>query len=206
MVEPDTYLPVPGPSGSAAFMIKLRLDVPNPDLSGLDELLTSRALDRLEAVLHEAEQPYPWAAQHVLHAITHLRLGEYDNAWPPLVIGLEGLFWAVAERDGFIDANGRFTAKAGRSGKPRSAIEIVGVLPLNERVKNVLRREAFGGGANEFRHGRQHQQGTRKQCELWLLALVMWISAWGWDAAAKRVLNAAQLRPADSSKTPDSPE
>lgn len=87
----DTTLTVPGAQGAASFMIRLRLDVPEPDLTGLDDLLEDRALDELERVLNQVDQPYPWATEHVLHALDHLRRREYRHAWPPLVIGVEGL-------------------------------------------------------------------------------------------------------------------
>jgi hypothetical protein len=36
----------------------------------------------------------------------------YVHAWPPLVIGVEGLFWADAEERGLIDAAGPFPQDA----------------------------------------------------------------------------------------------
>ena len=163
--------------------IRLKLDAQDPDLSGLDELLSDSALDHLEYVVRQVEQPYPWAAAHVLHAIGHLRTREYRHAWPPLMTGIEGLYWAAAERDGYLDERGRFTANAARSKPPRNAIDIILALPINERVQNLLRRKAFGGPASAFRHGRMHEVGEREQCLMWLLALVVWIDGWGWNWA-----------------------
>ena len=61
---------------------------------------------------------------------------------------------------------------------------------LAERVRRVLKRHAFGGSASAFRHGRWHGIGERRQCELWLLALVAWIDVWGWDWALKHLAGA----------------
>jgi hypothetical protein len=177
----DTTFMVPSQEGVAVVMVHLKLDVDVPDLSGLDDLVSAEVLGRIEQVMHRVELPYPWAAEHVLHAIRYLRRGEYLHAWPPLVIGVEGLFWAAAEKRGYIDEEGRFTEDAGRRGKPTNAIDIVLALPLNERVQRMLRKYAFGGSANVFRHGGKHEIGEQEQCRLWLLALVVWIDAYGWD-------------------------
>jgi len=91
------------------------------------------------------------------------------------------LFWAEAEQRGYIDADGRFTAKAPtKRDRPRSAIDIFAVLGINERVQRFLTRFAFGGEANAFRHGRVDPIGPRHQCLVWLVALAAWIDGWGW--------------------------
>ena len=90
------------------------------------------------------------------------------------------MFWAEAEEGGFVDAGGRFTEKAARSGKPTNAIDIILALPINERVQRFLKRFAFGGAANTFRHGRLDDVGERQQSMMWLLALVVWFDGHGW--------------------------
>ena len=120
-----------------------------------------------------AEAPEP-AADHVRQALAHLAASDVRAAWPPLVIGVEGLFWAEALEEGFLDRDDRFTPKASRSGKATNAIDIILALPMNERVQRFMRRQAFGGPANAFRHGRLHEVGERAQCVMWLLALVVW--------------------------------
>jgi hypothetical protein len=179
----DTILTVPDENGAAAFMVELTLDVATPDLSGLDPLLENRTLDHLALVLRRVDQPYPWAAEHLLHAFDHLRAGDFRQAWPPLVTGVEGLWWAVAEASGYLNDQDRFTAKASRSGKPTNVIDIILTLPINDRVQRFLKRDAFGGQGNAFRHGRLHEVGERQQCLLWLLTLVVWIDAYGWEWA-----------------------
>lgn len=175
----DTILSVPNRYGAAQFMVKLRLDVDDPDLSGLDELLAPPTLAALREALAIAEAPMP-ARDHLEHALDHLTAGELRQAWPSLVIGVEGLYWAEAEEDGFLDGDGRFSDKAARQGRPTNAIDIILALPINERVQRFLRRYAFGGPANAYRHGRLHDVGEREQTLMWLLALVTWLDGKGW--------------------------
>jgi len=178
---PDTVFSVPSPDGKTVLTVSLLLDVPEPNLSPVEDLLTPPMLDVLAAAAAAADQPYAWAAHHVVHAIDHLRAREYIHAWPPLVIGIEGLFWAEAEQRGFLDAGGRFTAAAPTTrDRPRSAIDVFAVLGMNERVRRFLTRFAFGGEANAFRHGRVDPIGPRHQCLVWLVALAAWIDGWGW--------------------------
>jgi hypothetical protein len=179
MEHADTILSVPNRYGAAAFMVQLNLDVDDPDMSGIDGLLEQDALAAMEEALAIADAAAP-AGDHVAHALAHLAADELRNAWPPLVIGVEGLFWAEAEEHGFLDDDGRFSAKAARSGPPSNAIDIILALPINPRVQRFLRRFAFGGPANAFRHGRLHGIGERQQCLMWLLALVVWFDGEGW--------------------------
>src|SRR5437764_14527312 len=124
LAPPDTVFSVPGPDGHN-LLVALLLDVEDPDLTPVENLLTTPMLDVLAEAATAAEQPYSWAAEHVVHAIDHLRVHEYVHAWPPLVTGIEGLFWAEAQHRGFIDASGRFTASAPTTrDRPRSAIDI----------------------------------------------------------------------------------
>lgn len=144
--EPDTYLSIPDETGmQAAVIVPLLLDVDKPDLSRLDDLLDADVLQAMARAVVDAQQPYPWAAAHVRHAVDHLLAGEFTHAWPPLVIGVEGLYWGEAEQDGYIDDRGRFTEKAGRGGRARSVIDIIHVLRINERVQRFSKRTAFGG-------------------------------------------------------------
>jgi hypothetical protein len=175
----DTILCVPNRDGAAAFMVHLDLDVEDPDLSGIDALLERDALTAMKNALDIADAAEP-ARDHLNHALDHLGSGGLRLAWPPLVIGVEGLFWAEAEEGGFLDDRGRFTDKASRTGKPTNAIDIIQALPINKRVQRFLSRFAFGDSANAFRHGRLHGIGERQQCLIWLLALVVWFDGQGW--------------------------
>src|SRR5215217_4361373 len=181
----DTILSVPNRHGAASFMVHLNLEVDDPDLSGLDGLLEEDALAAMKEALSIADAAQP-ARDHIAHALDHLAAGDLRRAWPPLVIGVEGLFWAEAEEVGYLDAYGRFTEQAARTGKPTNAIDIILALPITERVQRFLRRFAFGGAANAFRHGRLHGVGERQQCLMWLLALVVWFDGQGWRRFARQ--------------------
>jgi hypothetical protein len=95
----DTILTVPGRDGLASVIIQLNLDVPEPDLSGVEALLEPDRLAALAEALNIAEAPAP-AADHVRQALAHLAASDVRAAWPPLVIGVEGLFWAEALEEG----------------------------------------------------------------------------------------------------------
>jgi hypothetical protein len=170
----DTILlTVPGRDGLASVIVQLNLDVPEPDLSGFEGLLEPDRLAALAEALNIAEAPAP-AADRVRQALAHLAASDVRAARPPLVIGVEGLFWAEALEEGYLGDDDRFTEKANRRGKATNAIDIILALPMNERVQRFMRRQAFGGPANAFRHGRPHAVGERAQCVMWLLALVVW--------------------------------
>lgn len=109
----DTVFSVPSPDGDH-LLVSLVLDVPDPNLSPVERLLTPPMLDVLAGAALAAEQPYRCASEHVAHAVEHLKREEYVHAWPPLVIGVEGLYWAEAEQKGLLDDRGRFTAAAKR--------------------------------------------------------------------------------------------
>jgi hypothetical protein len=55
---PDTVFSVPGPNGEN-LLVSLVLDVPDPDLSPIENLLTPPMLDVLAAAALAADQPYP---------------------------------------------------------------------------------------------------------------------------------------------------
>jgi hypothetical protein len=48
-------------------------------------------IDVLAQAAAAADEPYSWAADHIVYAIDHLRAQEYVHAWPPLVIDVEGV-------------------------------------------------------------------------------------------------------------------
>lgn len=182
--QPDTVFSVLGANDETVLTVSLVLDVPSPDLSPVENLLTPPMLDVLAGSVAKAEQPYAWASAHVVHAIDHLRAREYVHGWPPLVIGIEGLYWAEAEQRGFVDTEGRFTPAARTTrDRPHSAIDVFAVLGMNERVQRFLTRFAFGGEANAFRHGRVDPIGPRHQCLVWLVALVAWLDVGSWPRA-----------------------
>ena len=143
----------------------------------MEELLRPYVLDGLEEAVGRADQPNTWAADHVAHAIGHLRAREFIHAWPPLVMGVEGLFWGAATREGYLDPDGNYAPQATRadgtrrSGRPQAAPDVIALLTINDRVQRFLKRHAFGSDANAFRHGLRPQNGERWQCLVWLLAL-----------------------------------
>ena len=93
---PDTTFTLLRDDGSTV-QVSVRLEPDGrPDRWVLDDLLLEYVLDGLLECVARADLPNPWAVEHVYHAVSHLRQGEWTQAWPPLVIGVEGLFWSVA--------------------------------------------------------------------------------------------------------------
>ncbi len=138
-LQPDTYLTVPDATGmQAAVMVTLLLDVHKPDLAGLDDLLDPDVLEAMARAVTKAQQPYPWAAEHIGHAVDHLLVGELTNAWPPLVIRVEGLYWGEAEQEGFVDNRGPSSSCAmqhllsrSAAASPPSVVHRLGAFPLS---------------------------------------------------------------------------
>jgi hypothetical protein len=104
---PDTTVTFLRADGSSvAFGVKLE-PLGRPDLAVLEDLLRDYVLDALVECVARVGLLEPLAVAQVTHAISHMRRGEWVQAWPPLALGTEGLFWAVAVRDGFLDDQGR---------------------------------------------------------------------------------------------------
>lgn len=185
----DTVLCVPGEDWAARFMIQLRLEGEQLDLRVLeDRLLDEAVFDALDVAIGLA-QPGDWTTRQIRHSLTLLRVHDYVLAWPPLVTGVEGLYWEEAIGRGLIDRDSlevRGGEYAGR--KARDAHDVFRTLPLNDRVRRALSRYAFGAEANAFRHGLRGAWGERQQCAIWILALVAWLDVAGW-----RHFNAASI-------------
>lgn len=112
-------------------------------------LVEESAASAVRDTIEELETGGSYAIQHVVHGLDHLRRGEYVDAWPPLLVGLEGLIRRHATRVGIIDEHGTVI----RSGK-RPGIEGIykelGVPPYYERF---LQRRVYAGTGHPFRHG-----------------------------------------------------
>jgi hypothetical protein len=158
---------------------------PNRLSATIENLLTPTMLDVLAQAAAAADQPYSWAADHIVHAIDHLGAQEYVHAWPPRVIGVEGCSGRRPSSAALSTPPGAARRRRGRRGRgPRNAIDVFAILGMNERVRRFLTRFAFGGEANAFRHGRLDPIGRRHECLVWLVALAAWIDGWGWPRPA----------------------
>jgi hypothetical protein len=84
--------------------------VPGDDRDLLDFLESAVADDefvnRVGALLDGAEMLSGVARDHLKHGLDHLRERQSFNAWPPLIIGLEGAFADVAVERGIAERDG----------------------------------------------------------------------------------------------------
>ena len=184
----DTVLTVPRTGWAASFLVRLKLEprLEPDDVDALaDELLRKDVLDALEEAVDLA-RPHESISRQLRHALELLRDGEFVLAWPPLATAVEGLYWEEAIRTGFVDPESLRTSSGQAA---RSAHDIFEALPINERVRRMLSRYAFGSEANAFRHGWRAAWGERHQCAIWLLALITWFDGYGW-----RYFNSSELR------------
>jgi hypothetical protein len=121
--------------------------------------------------------------QHLQHGLRHLGEHEVFDAWPPLIIGLEGAFADVAIAQGIavrvgnhvhlVDANGDALKKKVPS--------VEGVAALlghddNDDFGDFLVRQVYGGEGNPFRHG-SAQDGIRDRALCLAVAVIGWLDA-----------------------------
>jgi hypothetical protein len=98
------------------------------------------------------------------HGLEHAQRGEWDQAVPPLILGIEGALAAEARLRNLIpQTEGNFLG----------AEALVRRLEPGEPYVRFMTRRAYGGQGNAFRHGRAGD-GTREQTLYLVLALVGW--------------------------------
>ena len=114
-------------------------------------------LDALRAVLvdegganvvRDAVRQLPestYASRHVIHGLEHLQRGDYADAWPPLLVGLEGLIRQHAAVAGVVDIQGR-TASGHRPGV-EGVYKALGIPTYYERF---LQRRVYAGTGHPF--------------------------------------------------------
>jgi hypothetical protein len=139
--------------------------------------LTTRALDTA-SVLSDAPR------QHLKHGLEHLGRREPINAWPPLIIGLEGAFIDVAIDAGIAVRVGNhvYLADANGAPLPKKAPSVEGVAKLlghgheDTDFGEFLLRQVYGGEGNPFRHGTA-QEGIRDRTICLAVAVLGWLDA-----------------------------
>ncbi len=121
-------------------------------------LLESSARTAFRAAVQTSSTLTPLNRKRLEHALDHLDAGEYDEAFPPLIIGVEGALRDVAR--------GR-----GVRVKMSNANSVAAQLKLEHEHKLLI--AAIYGAANDGRHG--EDADSRDDCVLALLALLIWI-------------------------------
>lgn len=120
---------------------------------------------------------------HLKHGLRHLGQREPQDAWPPLIIGLEGAFADVAVAQGvavrsgndvyFADANAKPVKKPGGV---EDVAKKLGHAAGGSDFGEFLIRKVYGGEGNPFRHGTA-RDGVRERSICLAVAVVGWLDA-----------------------------
>jgi hypothetical protein len=134
-------------------------------------------------LLLEAEVLTEVPRLHLLHGLGHLRDRQLLEAWPPLIIGLEGAFADVAIDEGIAvrDENHVYLADqdGNRLDKKLPSVEGVAKLlghPVETDFGEFLTRRVYGGEGNPFRHGTA-REGVRERSICLAIAVIGWLDA-----------------------------
>ncbi len=136
------------------------------------------------ALLDEATMLSDVARDHLKHGLGHLRDRHSFDAWPPLIIGLEGAFadvaveHGIAERDGnhiyLLDGeNGRLHSKSPSVEKLASEL---GHSAGETEFGEFLIRRVYGGVGNPFRHGTA-REGVHQHSLCLAVGVIGWLDA-----------------------------
>lgn len=136
----------------------------------------SEALDRAE-ILGDVPRA------HLKHGLAHLRERDVFNAWPPLIIGLEGAFIDVAVARGVAVRDGNHIYLADDNGnrlsqKPGGVEDVakkLGIEPADD-FGDFLMKKVYGGEGNPFRHG-SAREGIRERAICLAVATLGWLDA-----------------------------
>jgi hypothetical protein len=124
-------------------------------------LMEAEVLARLDAAVQDAQLLRPGVRRHLRHGIGHLQAGEFHDALPPLLIGLEG-----ALRDG---ARAQSDNKAFPNA--RSAIMVI---KFDAPQELYLRQVVYATGqGNNVRHG--EDADSRRLSVFALVGLLLWL-------------------------------
>jgi hypothetical protein len=134
-------------------------------------------------LLDEATMLSDVARAHLKHGFAHLSDRESFEAWPPLIIGLEGAFADVAVEYGMAVRKGNdifLTDK--KSGRPlgspsveKVAVELGHSAEATE-FGEFLIRQVYGGAGNPFRHGTA-REGVHQHTLSLAVAVIGWLDA-----------------------------
>jgi hypothetical protein len=121
-------------------------------------LLEERVLTAFRGAVRMASTLSDRNQKHLEHALDHIDAGEYLEAFPPLIIGVEGALRDVAKARGVRKAMSNVRAAAR-------------LLKLEHEHELLI--GAIYSAANDGRHGEDGE--ARDDCVLTLLAMLLWI-------------------------------
>jgi hypothetical protein len=141
-------------------------------------------VDRVTKLLNDADTLSSVAREHLKHGLAHLRERQPFEAWPPLIIGLEGAFADVAVERGVAGRDGNdiylLDAEGNRLGARSPSVEKLarelGVSPEDTEFGEFLIRRVYGGKGNPFRHGTA-RDGVPERSLCLAVAVIGWLDA-----------------------------
>lgn len=147
-----------------------------------DCLAHSDLIERVCTALDEASVLSDPSRHHLEHGLHHVQRGELTDAWPPLIIGLEGAFADVAVDQGYAARSGNHVYLVGEDGQPLSqkissvegVVKTLGHAPNESEFGEFLVKRVYGGEGNPFRHGTA-QGGIRDRTICLTVAVIGWL-------------------------------
>jgi hypothetical protein len=114
----------------------------------------------------------PSQRRHLQHALEHAQAGDWVDASPPLMSGLEGAFWATARERLVINPD---RTRADNPNKLIKGVEnVVRLVVTDDGFSLFVRRRVFGTTGDSYRHG-DADGGERRQVLLGIAALCGWV-------------------------------
>ena len=141
-------------------------------------------IERVSALLDEAEMLSGVARDHIKHGLDHLQSRQPVNAWPPLIIGLEGAFADVAVERGVAERDGNdiFLLDTENQGLRRGTQSVeklareLGHSPEGTEFGEFLMHRVYGGAGHPFRHGTA-REGVLERSLCLAVAVIGWLDA-----------------------------
>lgn len=119
----------------------------------------SGAIGEVSYLTHEQRE---W----LIHGLEHAKAGDWVQAVPPLITGLEGALHGAA-----LDAQ---VIPAGSEANYMAAEKLIKRIEFGEEFRAFAIRLAFGGRGQAFRHGRP-KDASRDQALLLVVAVIGWL-------------------------------
>jgi len=179
-------------------------------------LADERFIKEVCSALDQADVLADVPRRHLQHGLRHLGERDVFDAWPPLIIGLEGAFTDVAIEQGIAVRKGNHVHLADQNGAPlpekiKSVEGVARQLGVDSSTDfgDFLLRQVYGGQGNPFRHG-SAQEGIRDRAICLAVAVIGWLDAFvtpgSIDLLSRAVMQELAKRDDADDAGPDQPE
>jgi hypothetical protein len=142
-------------------------------LDALEAAVRDESLvQELQAAVERCQVLTSSQRHHLKHGLQHASRGEWLDACPPLLNGLEGAFWSAARDYNVVDEKRHLTSRPTKL--VRGVESLFKHLQAPAEYVTFLRHQVFGTTANPFRHG-DAVSGERRQALFSVAALAGWL-------------------------------